>query len=229
MQIYFDFSGYSDMAIGMGHMLGFKFLENFNYPYISKSITEFWRRWHMSLSGWFRDYVYFPLGGSRVKPARHIFNILFVWFLTGFWHGADWNFIAWGLYFAVLLLFEKYALNKIRLPGFASHIYVFLAVGIGWLLFDGTNFSEISGAFGRLFGIGAEGVTDAASLYYLRSYLVPLLAGAVGCTDLPRKLISMLPKRAADVLELIAVPALLLLVTAYLADGSYNPFIYFRF
>jgi alginate O-acetyltransferase complex protein AlgI len=229
MQIYFDFSGYSDMAIGMGRMLGFNFLENFNYPYTAKSITEFWRRWHMSLSGWFRDYVYIPMGGSRVKPARHLFNILFCWFLTGFWHGADWNFICWGLYFGLLLLFEKYVLSKVKLLTVIGHVYLLLAVGIGWVLFDGSGFKEIGATLGHLIGVGADGFYGTASVYYLRSYAVPLLIGAVGCTRLPKLLAGKLNGRAVDVLEIIMTVVLLLLVTAFLADGSFNPFIYFRF
>jgi alginate O-acetyltransferase complex protein AlgI len=229
MQIYFDFSGYSDMAIGMGRILGFNFLENFDYPYTAKSITEFWRRWHMSLSGWFRDYVYIPMGGSRVKPARHLFNILLCWLLTGFWHGADWNFICWGLYFGLLLLFEKYALSKFKLPAVIGHVYLLLAVGIGWVFFDGSGFAGIGATLGSLIGVGADGLYGTASVYYLRSYAVPLIIGVLGCTRLPKLAALKLNGRTADVLEMIMMAAMLLLVTAFLADGSFNPFIYFRF
>lgn len=235
LHIYFDFSGYSDMAIGIGRMFGFRFHENFNYPYISKSITEFWRRWHISLSGWFRDYVYIPLGGNRVKPVRHIFNILFVWFLTGFWHGAGWNFIAWGLFYAALLLLEKYVIGGFleRIPFFFRHSYTVFCVLIGWLLFDGETMPEIASRIVAMFGGGGVALADADALYYLRSYLLPLMIAAIGSTPLPaaaaRKIAASRAAPAMTILEPLFIAALLVLVTAYLVDGSFNPFIYFRF
>jgi alginate O-acetyltransferase complex protein AlgI len=235
LHIYFDFSGYSDMAIGMGHMFGFHFLENFNYPYISESVTEFWRRWHISLSSWFRDYVYFPLGGSRVPRPRHIFNILVVWLLTGFWHGAGWNFIAWGLYFAALLLLEKFVLKDVlkRLPKAVSHLYLILCVLVGWVFFDMSTLPAAAAKIGLMFGAGASGLTSPECLYYLRSYMVPLIVGVIGCTPLPFRAAAAInggkAGRAMVWLEPLAIAVLLLLCTAYLVDGSFNPFIYFRF
>jgi alginate O-acetyltransferase complex protein AlgI len=236
LHIYFDFSGYSDMAIGLGRIFGFRFPENFNYPYIAKSITDFWRRWHMSLSGWFRDYVYIPLGGNRVAPARQFFNIFIVWFLTGFWHGAGWNFIVWGLWFAALLLLEKFALAKLlaRLPQGIAHVYVILCVLVSWLFFDAPSFGAAVTRLSLLFGIGADSLTGRESLYYLRSYLVPLLIAVIGCTPLPSRLMAKFTERRAGeqvmtVLEPLGIAALLLIITAYLIDGSFNPFIYFRF
>jgi alginate O-acetyltransferase complex protein AlgI len=232
--IYFDFSGYSDMAIGLGRIFGFEFMENFNYPYTSKSVTEFWRRWHISLSSWFRDYVYIPLGGNRAGPARHIFNILVVWFLTGFWHGAGWTFIAWGGYFAALLLIEKFFLGRVleKLPSFVSHIYLALFVLIGWTLFDAPELSTAISRAGLMFGAGGGVLAGGESLYYLRSCAVPLALALVGSTPLPSKAAAALGRRAGRLmtaLEPLAVAALLTLITAYLVDGSFNPFIYFRF
>jgi alginate O-acetyltransferase complex protein AlgI len=236
LHIYFDFSGYSDMAIGMGRMFGFHFLENFNYPYIAQSVTDFWRRWHISLSSWFRDYVYIPLGGNRVAAPRHVFNILVVWFLTGFWHGAGWNFIVWGLYFAALLLLEKFFLGKVleRLPRFLPHCYLALCVLVGWIFFDAHTLGDAVTRLGLMFGAGAKSLYGADSIYYLRSYLVPLVIAAVGCTPLPKRLLARVTARRAGVraltvLEPLTVAALLFAVTAYLVDGSFNPFIYFRF
>ncbi|MDR0935411.1 MAG: MBOAT family protein [Oscillospiraceae bacterium] len=234
LHIYFDFSGYSDMAIGMGHIFGFKFLENFNYPYIAKSVTEFWRRWHMSLSTWFKDYVYIPLGGNRVTPLRHIFNIMLVWFLTGFWHGAGWNFILWGVYFGVILLIEKFALGKIlkKLPVIISHIYVMLIVIISWIFFDGYSLTAAAATLSQMFGAGASGFAGSEALYYLNSYKIPLILGIIGSTPI----VKILAEKFRDKFSRLAVAAqplvtaiTLLLVTAYLVDGSFNPFIYFRF
>jgi len=232
LQIYFDFSGYSDMAIGLGHVFGFKFPENFNYPYIADSITNFWRRWHMTLSGWFRDYVYIPLGGNRVKAVRHIVNILIVWMLTGFWHGADWNFILWGGYFGIVLLIEKFFLGNAlqKAPKVVRHIYVILIVFISWAFFDATGFGAAFVVIGRMFGAGGV-FASAESLYYLRSYAVPLIVGVIGCTPLVLKI----AKRASEKQRLavwLEPAALLLLIvasTASMVDGSFNPFIYFRF
>jgi len=232
--LYFDFSGYSDMALGMARMFGFDLLENFNYPYISKSITEFWRRWHISLSTWFRDYVYIPLGGNRVKSARHIFNILTVWLLTGFWHGAGWSFIAWGGYFGLLLLAEKFILAKVfvNMPVLLRHIYAMLAVLCGWVLFDSPGIGDALAQLGNMFGFGVNGLAGPDSLYYLRSYMIPLLIAAVGSTPLPKKTFIWLSEKQGGlmaIIEPLAVGAVLLIVTAFLVDGSFNPFIYFRF
>jgi alginate O-acetyltransferase complex protein AlgI len=236
MQIYFDFSGYSDMAIGLGHMFGFKFPENFNYPYIARSVTEFWRRWHMSLSSWFRDYVYIPLGGNRVSGYRHILNILLVWLLTGFWHGAGWNFILWGLYFGLLLLLEKYAPAGFpaRLPAGLGHAYLLLCAVFGWVLFDAPDAGAAARTASAMLGFGASGFAGARALYLLYSYAAPLLIAAVLCTPLPARLGRRLSRGAAGerlmtTLEPLCVLLLLALATAFLVDGSYNPFIYFRF
>jgi len=232
LQIYFDFSGYSDMAIGLGHIFGFKFPENFNYPYIADSVTNFWRRWHMTLSGWFRDYVYIPLGGNRVKPLRHVANILVVWMLTGFWHGADWNFILWGGYFGFVLLVEKFFLGKLleKAPGALRHVYVMLIVFISWAFFDAASFGEAFGVIGRMFGAGAVFASSEA-LYYLRSYAVPILVGIVGATPLLKGVGGKISarKHPATILEPLFLAVVLVAATANMVDGSFNPFIYFRF
>ena len=234
LHIYFDFSGYSDMAIGLGKILGFDFLENFNYPFISKSITEFWRRWHMSLGTWFRDYVYIPLGGNRVSVPRHYFNIFVVWFLTGFWHGANWNFMIWGLYFAVLLMVEKRFLLKLYDKiGALSRIPVLLLVIISFIIFDSTKLSTALESIGSLFGIGSSGLVNAESLYLLKSYAPILIAGLIGSTPLVKKAVQKLSdgkgKIAVSVLEPVFNIVILIIITAYLVDGSFNPFLYFRF
>ena len=235
LQIYFDFSGYSDMAIGLGHMLGFRFMENFNHPFISSSVTEFWRRWHISLGSWFRDYIYIPMGGNRVCKLRFLFNILTVWFLTGFWHGADWTFILWGLYFAVLLLCEKFISKKIkdRVPKFISHIYLIFVVLIGFVIF---NANGISGASEDLKGMltSAYPLSNSITLYYLRSYAILLIAGAIGSTPLLKTVCNKIKEnhignKILKVAEPVFVAAVLIIVTAYLIDGTYNPFLYFRF
>ena len=232
LQIYFDFSGYSDMAIGLGRVLGFRFLENFNYPYIAKSITEFWRRWHISLSSWFKDYVYIPMGGSRASAMRHVANIIVVWMLTGFWHGANWNFIAWGLYFAAILLAEKLLLKNIleKMPGIIRHAYVMVLVLISWVFFDNQSLAQIGETVSRLFGVGTDNIAGMESTYYLRSYLVPMIIGIVGCTPIPKALAAKLKEtKSIVILEPLALGVLLIVTTAYLVDGSFNPFIYFRF
>lgn len=235
LHIYFDFSGYSDMAIGLGKILGFDFLENFNYPYISKSVTEFWRRWHMSLGTWFRDYVYIPLGGNRVSPARHIFNIFVVWLLTGFWHGASWNFIIWGVMFAILLIIEKLFagawLKKSRVLG---RVYVLFAVMISFIIFNAVDMKEALSDIGGLFGGGNAPLVSAEAVYYLRSYLVIFIVAIVGATPIPGRVISRwYEKKAGKAVLTVAEPVLLLLalvvMSAYLVDGSFNPFLYFRF
>lgn len=230
MQIYFDFSGYSDMAIGIGHMLGFSFPENFAYPYLSKSVSEFWRRWHMTLSFWFRDYVYIPLGGSRVHRTKQIRNILIVWMLTGLWHGASWNFVLWGLYYGLLLLLEKFVLKSVlrKLPASILHGYTMLAVMLGWVLFSNTDIVQACSYLANLFGIGASGLIDTAGQYYLQSNLILLVLAAVCCTPVPaawfKKQIKRKPLAASA-----AIVGIFLLSTAYLVYSSYNPFLYFRF
>ena len=235
LQIYFDFSGYSDMAIGLGRIFGFSFPENFRYPYIAQSITEFWRRWHMSLGTWFRDYLYIPLGGSRCSRIRHIFNILVVWMATGFWHGAAWNFVFWGLFYAVLLMAEKFfllpALKKGRV---LPHVYVLLAVTLGFVLFDAASLKDALHQLGTLFGAGTASGLGTEALYMLRSYGVVLALAALGATPLPAMLWKKVQeaKSLAPVLtvaEPLCTFALLALCTAFLVDGSFNPFLYFRF
>jgi len=238
LQIYFDFSGYSDMAIGLGKIFGFHFMENFNYPFISRSITEFWRRWHISLGVWFRDYVYIPLGGNRVARPRWFFNIFVVWMLTGFWHGSAWNFIIWGLFFAVLLVVEKLWLlrhleNRPSLK-VLRHVYVLFFVAISFVIFNAANMGEALRYIGNMFGLGDVPFVSSEWLYYLRSYAGILLIAIVGATPLPGKLIAVLRRKkhaecALNVLEPIVLVALLLIITAYLVDGSFNPFLYFRF
>lgn len=234
MQIYFDFSGYSDMAIGLGKMLGFEFLENFNYPYISKSITEFWRRWHISLSTFFRDYVYIPLGGNRVSKVKWIRNILIVWLLTGLWHGAAYNFIIWGLMFGILLILEKTVLKNVieKIPNFLKHIYVLLIVMISFIIFNGENYNEIINRIIGLFGINVTGIVSNVSIYYLQSYLIILIIGMIGCTRVVKTVsekISIKFNKISNILEVIILIALLILCSAYIIDGSFNPFLYFRF
>ena len=230
LNIYFDFSGYSDMAIGLGRILGFRFVENFNYPYLSRSVTEFWRRWHMSLGSWFRDYVYIPLGGNRVSKARWFFNILVVWMLTGLWHGAAWNFVLWGLLFAALLLLEKFVPALQKLPSVLRRGYVLLAVVLSFVLFNAESMAQLKGDFAGLFGLIDLPAVTAETLYYLRSYGVLLLLGIVGSTPLMRNTAQKLSQRKfMAVLEPIVLIALLVLCTAYLVDGSFSPFLYFRF
>ena len=232
LQIYFDFSAYSDMAIGMGKIFGFRFLENFNYPFISRSITEFWRRWHISLGSWFRDYVYIPLGGNRVKPARHIVNILVVWCLTGLWHGAAWTFMAWGLYFGVLLIVEKLFLKKHleKLPAVFQHSYVLILVLISFVLFNADSFTMALDDLKLMFGLGGLPFMSEDTLYNLSSYCVLLVAALIGATPLVKRLAEKLKgRRFSFILEAVTVAVVLVLSTAYLVDGSFNPFLYFRF
>lgn len=224
LQIYFDFNGYSMMAIGLGRMLGFEFPKNFNLPYTSLSITEYWRRWHMTLSGWFKEYLYIPLGGNRRGPVRKVFNLFIVWFITGFWHGADWNFILWGLYFFVLLMAERAGLGRF-LEGnrVIARIYSLLAIGFGWMLFAISDLRQLGVFLSRLF---VGGVSNEI-LYYVRNYGVILLAGCLLSSGLGNRLYEKIKDR-----RLIVIPVLtgiFVLCTAYLADASYNPFLYFRF
>ena len=230
LNIYFDFSGYSDMAIGLGRIFGFHFLENFNYPYLSGSVTEFWRRWHMSLGSWFRDYVYIPLGGNRVSKGRWVFNILTVWMLTGLWHGAAWNFVLWGLLFAVLLLTEKWVPALQKLPKVLRHGYVLLAVVLSFVLFNAESMAQLGNDFAGLFGgLGLPGVT-AETLYYLKSYAVLFALGILGATPVVRNAaVKIRATRVGPALEALVLVGLLLVCTAYLVDGSFSPFLYFRF
>ena len=232
LQIYFDFSGYSDMAIGLGHIFGFDLLENFNYPFISRSISEFWRRWHMSLGGWFRDYVYIPLGGNRVKPLRYVFNVLVVWALTGLWHGAAWNFVLWGLLFAVLLTVEKFLVGKAmaKMPGWLVRVPVLAILLMSFVLFNASSLSQALSDVGGMFGLGGLPLLTTASLYYLRSYGLLLAVAAVGATPLVSRMAKKLETHTVTaVLEPVVLCALLLAVTAFLVGGSFNPFLYFRF
>lgn len=235
LHIYFDFSGYSDMAIGLGKIFGFDFNENFNYPYISSSITEFWRRWHISLGTWFRDYLYIPLGGNRVKPARHIINIFIVWLATGFWHGAEWTFLIWGFGFAVLLIFEKYfLLKRIKNHRFFSHAYVMLFVILSFVLFDSANIIEAFNNIRAMLFLKELPVFDSVTLYYLKSYAVPLIIAIIGATPLPKAVVKKLKKhRFTNALTAFLEPVFsctaLILCTAFLIDGSFSPFLYFRF
>ena len=228
-QIYFDFSGYSDMAIGLGRMFGFEFLENFNYPYISKSVVEFWKRWHISLTTWFREYVYFPLGGNRVSKWKWIRNILIVWTLTGIWHGAGWNFLLWGLYYGAWMLAERLFLGKWleKLPGAVRHIYTMFIVLIGWALFAVEDMGRLGAYFSSLFGGG--GWFSAVDGYRLRTYLPTLVILIVGSTPLMGKLWDRLGERTRAVLQPLLVLGALILCTASLVDAGYNPFLYFRF
>ncbi|MEG0018910.1 MAG: MBOAT family O-acyltransferase [Oscillospiraceae bacterium] len=236
LQIYFDFSGYSDMAIGLGSMFGFSFPENFDYPFISKSISEFWRRWHMTLGGWFRDYLYIPLGGNRVSTIKWIRNIFIVWFLTGFWHGAQWNFIIWGLGFGVMLILEKFFIADFlkKLPSFVSHIYVMLIVIVSFIIFDARSMPQVMSVLKGMLGIGGVALAGQQSVYLLSSYGVTFIMAIVGATPLPKMLVNKLLKTGLGekfgvILEPLFVGILLLVTTAYLVDGSFNPFLYFRF
>ena len=234
LHIYFDFSGYSDMAIGLGKIFGFHFAENFNYPYISRSATEFWRRWHMSLGSWFRDYVYIPMGGNRVAPARRYFNILVVWILTGLWHGADWNFVLWGLFFAVFLIMEKgFLLKPLQKLPVLSHLYTLLLVAVSFVIFDSAGLSEAATHLGRMFGAGGIPLVTGEALYYLGSYAVTFIIAMIGATPFPTRMAKQLSEgkggRALSILAPAALVLVLAVVTAYLVDGSFNPFLYFRF
>ena len=235
LHIYFDFSGYSDMAIGLGKVFGFPFLENFNYPYISASITEFWRRWHISLGTWFRDYVYIPLGGNRVGRARQLLNILVVWMLTGFWHGAAWNFVVWGLMFAVLLIMEKlWLLKPLSKCRPLAHLYVVFFVVISFVIFNAENMGQALSDIGGLFGAGGIPLVSAEAVYCLRSFALVLILAVLGATPLLRNGLVRLSQyptagKVLNALEPFTLFVLLLVMTGYLVDGSFNPFLYFRF
>lgn len=236
-QIYFDFSAYSDMAIGLGNMFGFRFLENFNYPYVSKSITEFWRRWHISLGTWFREYVYIPLGGNRVSRWKHIFNIMIVWILTGIWHGASWNFVLWGLYYGVLLLIEKFILGKYlkKLPDIIQHIYCMFFVLLGWSLFVFEDMSSGVEFIKSLFGVYGQGIANSETLYFLHNNFVLLVLCILGSTKFPQNagkwICSKFNKKGAMkiIIQNLFYIIVFILSVAWLVDSTYNPFLYFRF
>lgn len=234
LQIYFDFSGYSDMAIGLGLMLGFHFQENFNYPLIAKSITDFWRRWHISLSSWFKDYVYIPLGGNRVSKIKWIRNIFIVWFLTGFWHGASWNFILWGLYFCIFLLIEKLFLSKfLEKTKIIKYLYTILIVIISFLIFSTDTIPAILTNLKNMFFLNKIPFTSIETNYYLRNYIVLLIISIIGATPLLKIIITKLKQtkinKLINILEPIYYLVLLILCTSFLIDASFNPFLYFRF
>ena len=227
IQIYFDFSGYSDMAIGLGKMLGFNYLENFNYPYVAKSITEFWRRWHISLSTWFRDYVYIPLGGNRCSKIKNIRNILIVWFLTGFWHGANWNFIMWGLYYALILLLEKYVLKNYldRLPRFFQHVYALFLIVIGWTIFAIEDVNRLLEYLKIMFSIGSYKFIDNNFLYFGRNYLILFIFAII--LSMPIKIRN--DKFVFKIIKLVIYVILFIITISYIISDNYNPFLYFRF
>lgn len=236
LQIYFDFSGYSDIAIGIGKMIGFKFPENFNYPYIADSVTNFWRRWHMTLSSWFKDYVYIPLGGNRVSILKHIRNIFIVWMLTGLWHGASWNFIIWGLYFGVILIIEKYFLNKVleKLPKVIRIIYTSFVVMISFIIFSSNNLDSVFTIIKGLFSFKSLSLSNNFILYYVKSYGFILIMGIIFSTPLIKNIIEKLRSKKIlnniiNIIEVIVILLILLIVTSMLIDSSYNPFLYFRF
>lgn len=236
LQIYFDFSGYSDIAIGLGRILGFHFLENFNYPYISKSITEFWRRWHISLSTWFKDYIYIPLGGNRYGKLKQIRNILIVWTLTGIWHGANWNFILWGLFFGILLIIEKFILGNYlkKLPHFLQRGYTLFIVLISFIIFQTTDLNQLIFNIKGLFGLNEKALFNSYTLYNLKGYLILLIIAIIASTPIPKNIILKLKNikklnKVINFVHPIYLFLLLLLVTIFLVDNSYNPFLYFRF
>lgn len=235
MQIYFDFGGYSDMAIGLGKMLGFDFMKNFDYPYIATTITDFWRRWHISLSSWFREYVYIPLGGNRVPKLIHIRNLLIVWCLTGLWHGASWNFIMWGLYYGIILIIEKYLIGKLldKMPRFILHFYTMFLVMIGWMLFAAPDLGSAAAYIANMFGAGGAGLVDSIALYYLRSVFILGVIAII--TSMPylykyfRKLIFERKGFGGRIFVVSSYAILLVICIAYLVNATYNPFLYFRF
>lgn len=236
LQIYFDFSGYSDIAIGLGKMIGFKFPENFNYPYVATSITDFWRRWHITLSTWFKDYVYIPLGGNRTGTGKTIRNILIVWILTGLWHGASWNFVVWGLYFGIILIIEKFLLKKYldKLPLFLKKVYTLFIVMISFVIFSSSSMKNAFIVIKGLFDFKNLAISNSFILYYLKGYFLILVLAVIGATPLLKNVVSKLKKNkilsyVINVLEIVFVLVILLIVTSMLIDNSYNPFLYFRF
>lgn len=235
LQIYFDFSGYSDMAIGLGSILGFEFPENFDHPLTSKSVTEFWRRWHMTLGGWFRDYLYIPMGGNRVSVIKWVRNILIVWMATGLWHGANWTFVIWGLYFACFLVLEKKVLNKfLQKTKLFNHLYLLLIITVSFVIFNATNIVDAMQTLGLMFGFGNVSLASAESIFYLKDYLLILIISIIGATEWPCKLAMLTVKndrgqKVVNVLEPIFIISVLFVSVAFLVNGSFNPFLYFRF
>ncbi len=233
-QIYFDFSGYSDMAIGLGKMLGFTFPQNFNYPYLAKSITEFWRRWHITLGMWFRYYLYIPLGGNRCSKVKQIRNLLIVWALTGLWHGASWNFMLWGLYFGVIIILEKFVLRRFldKIPGVIRLIVTFFLVVCGWVFFEFDNLSKGFAYFGAMFGVKSAGAINSETIYQIYTNAIIFVVCAIFATDLPAKALSKISEKATKAVHIltpVAQVGALLASTTFLVDASYNPFLYFRF
>lgn len=231
LQIYFDFSGYSDMAIGLGLVFGFHFLKNFNYPLIANSITDFWRRWHMSLSSFFRDYVYIPLGGNRVSKPKWIRNILIVWFLTGFWHGASWNFILWGVYFGIILLIEKLLIGKyLEKTKVFKHIYTLIIVIISFLIFSTDNINNVFISLGNMFFLNDLEFINSETIYYLKDYFIILIISIISCTPLFKNIyIKYKDNKIISFIEPIVLLGLFILCVAFIIDASFNPFLYFRF
>lgn len=235
-QIYFDFSGYSDMAIGLGKIFGFDYLENFNYPYISRSITEFWRRWHMSLSSWFKEYVYIPLGGNRKGLSRQLINISIVWILTGLWHGASWNFVMWGVYYGIILIIEKLGLLKVleKCPAVVGHIYSLILIVIGWVIFAVDDMGKVAVYLGMMLG-SSQIFIDDAFVYFFESRIWLLIACVIGSTPLPKIVCSIIAEKLEDrevllgTIETVLFMGIFALSMAFLVSGSYNPFLYFRF
>ena len=230
LQLYFDFSGYSDMAVGLGRLFGFEFRENFNYPYISRSVTEFWRRWHISLGTWFRDYLYIPLGGNRLGLKRQMINIFIVWALTGLWHGANWTFLLWGLYYAFFLIFEKvFLLKYLDRSSVFSRVYTILAAVFGWMLFQLNSLGEVIAYWGAMTGIGITALYDTGDLYLLRSFGIVMIAAVLSATPLGKRIYGRLPARVKGLISPFLILLALVVCTAYLVDATYNPFLYFRF
>lgn len=219
------------MAIGLGRMLGFEFLENFNYPYISKSITEFWRRWHMSLGTWFRDYVYIPLGGNRCGLKRQFFNILVVWALTGIWHGANWTFLLWGLYYALFLMVEKaFLLKKLKTaPGIVTHVYTIVIVMVGWVIFQLDTIGHCGMYISAMFGLGEAGIFAARDIYYLGAYAITFIIAIIAATPIGASVFKKLPGVVQGAAAPVMIVLVLLVTTGYIVDGTYNPFLYFKF
>ena len=234
LQIYFDFSGYSDMAIGLANIFGMDFDENFNYPYISKSITEFWRRWHITLGSWFRDYIYIPLGGNKKGFLKQIRNILIVWFLTGAWHGASWNFILWGLFFGVILILEKVILLKLlkKLPTWTNYVYTAFLVLISWVIFAFEDLGKVKDYLFTMFHLNKTNIVNAEGLYYLKNYFIIIVIGLILSTPVISKLLKKLEEKHTNIRSILITGiyiGILVLSTASLVSDSYNPFLYFRF
>ena len=233
-QIYFDFSGYSDMAIGLGKMMGFNFPKNFDYPYLSKSISEFWRRWHITLGAWFKSYVYIPLGGNRKGMARTIFNLAVTWFLTGVWHGASWNFILWGTLYGVVIILEKLFLGKMldKIPDIFGHIYTMLLVILGWVLFDTADLPTAGAYIAKMFGFGGGAFIDSTAMYQIATYGITFIICIIGCTNLPKLAVEALKKKSAVLVNyggIAVMTGMFIICAAYLVDQTYNPFLYFNF